>query len=176
MFACRCLDWDGGRLVVPDSLLPLTDDNKYIKHDKTVFARALRPDLRIDELEEDPRIQLYRTAQDAFLSWLSLVASTLSRGLFEAADMEEIGYWIAKLQNEPVTHNFICAFGYRENINELIILYRRKKTPYKNWRFFGPEVAEPDDLIEPIVFAEEPRRHGSTDEAESTTDSTYRSS
>jgi hypothetical protein len=74
--------------------------------------------------------------------------------------MEEIGYWTAKLQSEPVTHNFICAYGYQENVNKLIVLYRHKKTPYKNWRFFGPEVAEPNDLITPkrIVFGQEPRR------------------
>jgi hypothetical protein len=161
VFACRCLDWNGGRLIVPESLRPfLEDDKKYIQHDRTVFAHALRPDLQLGEMDDDPRIQLYRTSQDAFLSWLSLIASALNRGLFEAVDIEEIGYWTAKLQSEPVTHNFICAYGYQENINKLIVLYRRKKTPYKNWRFFGPEVAEPNDLIVPkrIVFAEQPRR------------------
>jgi hypothetical protein len=171
VFACRCLDWHGGRLVVPDSLLPLTDDHKYIKHDQTVFARALRPDLRVDELDEDPRIQLYRTAQDALLSWLSLIASALSRRLFKAADMEEIGYWIAKFQSEPATHNFICTYGYQENINKLIVLYRRKKAPYRNWGFFGPKVEAPNDLI-----VRRPSRRGSTDEAGSTTDHTSRSS
>jgi hypothetical protein len=148
VFACRCLDWNGGRLIVPESLQPLLEnDEKYIQHDKTVFANALRPDLRVDELKRDPRIQIYRTAQDAFLSWLSLVASALDRRLFETADIEEVGYWTAKLQSEQATHNFICAYGYRENINKLIVMYRQKKTAYKSWHFFGPDDAEPNDLI-----------------------------
>ena len=51
-FACRCLDWSGGKLIVPESLRPfLADGEKSIQHDKLIFAHALRPDLQIGELE-----------------------------------------------------------------------------------------------------------------------------
>ena len=136
VFAGRCLDWNGGRLVLPENLRPYMPDNaQIIQHDRQVFANALRPDLRIDELDEDPRIQVYRTSMDSFLSWLSLVASALDRKLFTAADMEEIGYWVAKLQSDPAVIKFVIAYGYEENVNKLIRRYRRDKTPYKNWVF-----------------------------------------
>jgi hypothetical protein len=135
-FAGRCLAWSGGKLIVPESLRPfLADGEKTIQHDKLIFAHALRPDLQIGELEDDPRVQIYRTSMDSFLSWLSLVASGLNRNLFAVADIEEVGYWVAKLQSEPITHNFICTYGYQENINKLVTLFRRKKSPYQYWMF-----------------------------------------
>lgn len=150
-FACRCLDWSGGKLIVPESLRPfLADSEKTILHDKLIFGHSLRPNLQIRELADDPRVQIYRTSFDSFLSWLNLVASGLSRNLFAVADMEEVGYWIAKLQSEPITHNFICAYGYQENINKLIVLYRRKDSPYKHWVFAMPRSPDLDDLIVPI--------------------------
>jgi hypothetical protein len=151
-FACRCLDWSGGKLIVPESLRPfLPDGEKSIQHDRLIFAHALRPNLQIGELDDDPRVQIYRTSMDSFLSWLNLVASGLSRKLFAVADIEEVGYWIAKLQSEPLTHNFICAYGYQENINKLVALYRRKKSPYQNWVFVMPRTPDlVDDLIVPV--------------------------
>jgi hypothetical protein len=136
VFAGRCLDWQGGKLVLPDNLRAYMPDNaQIIQHDRAVFANALRPDLRIDELDKDPRTQIYRTSIDSFLSWLSLVASALDRKLFTAADMEEIGYWVAKVQSDPIIIKFVVAYGYGENINKLIRRYRHDKTPYKNWVF-----------------------------------------
>ncbi len=136
VFAGRCLDWQGGKLVLPENLRAYMPDNaQIIQHDRAVFANALRPDLRIDEIDEDPRTQIYRTSIDSFLSWLSLVASALDRKLFTAADMEEIGYWVAKIESDPVIIEFVIAYGYGENINKLISRYRRDKTPYKNWVF-----------------------------------------
>lgn len=132
VFAGRCLDWQGGKLVLPENLRAYMPDNaQIIQHDRAAFANALRPDLRIDEIDKDPRTQIYRTSIDSFLSWLSLVASALDRKLFTAADMEEIGYWVAKIESNPV----IIAYGYGEDINKLIRRYRRDKTPYKNWVF-----------------------------------------
>ena len=88
---------------------------------------------------------------DSFLSWLNLVASGLTRNLFAVADIEEVGYWVAKLQSEPITHNFICAYGYQENINKLVALYRRKKSPYQYWVFSAPRTPDLiDDLIVPV--------------------------
>ena len=136
VFAGRCLDWNGGKLVLPESLRPyMPDGAHFIQHDRHVFAKALRPDLQVGEMDEDPRIQIYRTSMDSFLSWLCLVASALDRKLFLVADMQDVGYWVAKIQSEVVLHPFIVAYGYQENIEKLIRFYRGKRSPYKNWVF-----------------------------------------
>jgi hypothetical protein len=136
VFAGRCLDWNGGNLVLPENLRAYMPDNtQVIQHARKVFANVLRPDLRIDEIDKDPRTQIYRTSIDSFLSWLSLVASALDRNLFTAADIEDIGYWIAKIESDPVVRKFVVAYGYEENIGKLISRYRSAKTPYKNWVF-----------------------------------------
>src|SRR5258708_1650447 len=83
VFAGRCLDWFAGKLALPENLRAyMPDDAKIIQHDRAVFARALDPFLSSDGLNDDPRIQIYRTALDSFLSWLCLVSSALDRGLF----------------------------------------------------------------------------------------------
>ena len=52
VFAGRCLDWNGGRLVLPDNLRAYMPDNaKVIQRDRGAFVNALRPDLRIDEID-----------------------------------------------------------------------------------------------------------------------------
>jgi hypothetical protein len=136
VFAGRCLDWNGGKLILPEALLPyMPNGEKLILHDRRIFARALRPDLQIAELDEDPRIQIYRTSMDSFLSWLSLVASALERKLFLVADMQDVGYWVAKIQSEVVLHPFIVAFGYQENIEKLISFYRTKRSSYRDFVF-----------------------------------------
>ena len=136
VFAGRCLDWNGGKLALPESLRPyLSDGAHFIQHDRHIFAKALRPDLTIDEMDIDPRIQIYRTSMDSFLSWLCLVTSALDRKLFSVADMQDVGYWVAKIQSEVVLHPFIAAYGYEENIEKLISYYRRKQSPYKNLVF-----------------------------------------
>jgi hypothetical protein len=136
VFAGRCLDWNGGKLVLPDSLRPYMPGNaQFIQHDRTVFAESLRPDLQTTEMDADPRIQIYRTSMDSFLSWLSLVASALERKLFLVEDIQDVGYWAAKIQSEVVLHGFIIGYGYQENIEKLIRFYRRKKSPYENWFF-----------------------------------------
>jgi hypothetical protein len=97
VFAGRCLDWNGGRLILPESLRPYMPDNaQTIQHDRRVFAQALRPDLPLSGMDEDPRIQIYRTSMDSFLTWLCLVASALDRKLFLVADIQDVGYWVAK--------------------------------------------------------------------------------
>ena len=136
VFAGRCLDWNGGKLVLPENLRPyMPNGEQFIQHDRRVFAQALRPDLQIHEMEGDPRIPIYRTSMDSFLSWLSLVASALDRKLFVVADLQDVGYWAAKIQSEVAVHGFIVAYGYRENIEKLIRFYRRGKSTYKNWMF-----------------------------------------
>jgi hypothetical protein len=123
VFAGRCLDWNGGKLVLPENLRPYTPNGEeFIQHDKRIFAIALSPDLILGDMDDDPRIMIYRTSMDSFLSWLCLVASGLERKLFLVADLQDVGYWVAKLQSEPITHNFICAYGYQEDINKLVVL------------------------------------------------------
>jgi hypothetical protein len=139
VFAGRCLDWQGGRLALPEKLRAYLPDNApIIQHDRKIFAKALRPDLMLEE-DDDPRIQIYRTSIDSFLSWLSLVASGLNRKLFVVEDIEEVGYWVAKIQSEPVLHGFISAFGYEENILKLIKAFRGQRNPYRFWHFLPPD-------------------------------------
>lgn len=136
VFAGRCLDWNTGKLVLPENLRPyMPDEARFIQHDRRVFAKALDPNLRIGQMDDDPRIQIYRTSIDSFLTWLSLVASALDRKLFLVADLQDVGYWVAKIQSEVVLHPFIVAYGYQENIEKLIRYYRRKRSPYQNWVF-----------------------------------------
>jgi hypothetical protein len=136
VFAGRCLDWNGGKLVVPENLRAYMPDNaQIIQHDRKAFANALRPDLLIQEMDQDPRTQIYRTSIDSFLSWLSLVASALDRNLFTVADMQEVGYWVAKIESDPAVLKFVVAFGYEENIKKLMQRYRTDDTPYRNWVF-----------------------------------------
>jgi hypothetical protein len=136
VFAGRCLDWNGGKLVLPENLRPyMPNGEQFIQHDRNVFAQALRPDLQIHEMDDDPRIQIYRTSMDSFLSWLSLIASALDRKLFLVADLQDVGYWVAKIQSEIVLHPFIIAYGYAANIEALIQQYRNKDSPYKDWVF-----------------------------------------
>src|SRR5436189_2549830 len=67
VFAGRCLDWNGGKLILPESLRPyMPDGEKVIVHDRHVFATALSPHLQIGDMDEDPRIQIYRTSMDSF--------------------------------------------------------------------------------------------------------------
>jgi hypothetical protein len=136
VFASRCLDWNGGKLILPETLQAyMSDGQKFIVHDRQVFAFALRPGLKIHEMDDDPRIQIYRTSMDSFLSWLSLVASALERKLFLVEDMQDVGYWVAKIKSEVVLHPFIIAYGYQDNMEKLIALYRSKNSTYKNWVF-----------------------------------------
>ena len=86
-------------------------------------------------MDTDPRTQIYRTSVDSFLSWLCLAASALDRNLFDVADLEDVGYWVAKIQADRAVQVFAIAYGYAENVNKLIRLYRTRKTPYKNWVF-----------------------------------------
>jgi hypothetical protein len=113
----------------------MPDGANVIQHDRAVFARSLRPDLKVGQMDDDPRIQIYRTSMDSFLSWLCLVASALDRRLFTVADIQDVGYWVAKIQSEIVLHPFIVAYGYQENIEKLIRRYRETKSPYQDWVF-----------------------------------------
>jgi hypothetical protein len=136
VFAGRCLDWQGGKLIVPESLCPyLPEGERTIEHDREIYAVAVSPFLKLGEMDHDPRVQIYRTSLDLFLSWLSLVGSALDRKLFLVADIQEVGYWIAKVESEVVIHPFIVGYGYATSLQKLIRLYRHKESDYKNWVF-----------------------------------------
>jgi len=136
VFAGRCLDWQGGKLIVPESLRAyLPDGTKVIEHDRALYAAAVSPLLQVGDLDDDPRVQIYRTSLDMFLSWLTLVGSALDRKLFIVADIHDVGYWVAKIESEVVIHPFIVAYGYATSLQKLIRLYRHKNSDYRNWVF-----------------------------------------
>jgi hypothetical protein len=136
VFASRCLDWNGGKLILPESLRGYTPDNaQCIEHDRRIFAKALSPDLTIREMDSDPRIQIYRTSMDSFLSWMALISSALDRKLFFAADIQDVGYWVAKIESEIDLHAYISAYGYEESLKRLTMMIREQKSLYQNWYF-----------------------------------------
>src|SRR5712672_2977199 len=76
VFAGRCLDWNGGKLLLPESLRPyMPNGEALIEHDRVIFRKALDPHLKMNEMDEDPRIQIYRTSMDSFLTLMCLVSS-----------------------------------------------------------------------------------------------------
>lgn len=60
VFACRALDWNGGKLVVPTSLLPLLSEKpkKIISHERHVLHTAMEPGLTLSAMEAEPRLQV----------------------------------------------------------------------------------------------------------------------
>ena len=136
VFAGRCLDWNGGMLALPVSLQPyMPDGSKVIDHNKSIYYRSISPNLQVNELSDDPRCQIYRTSIDTFLSWLSLVASAIDRGVFNVNDIEDVAYWVAKIESEPHVMSFIEAYGYGSGFEKLRIQCRTKRSNYKEWRF-----------------------------------------
>ncbi|MDT8759919.1 hypothetical protein MZO42_14550 [Sphingomonas psychrotolerans] len=120
LFACRCLDWNGGILVVPESLRPLLKDpGETITHDVGVYATAMDPYLTLAEMAAEPRLQIYRTATDTLLGWLSATDSAIDRKLYTPADIREAGYWLGRVHRVPAVMAFIDAFGYREPLDRL---------------------------------------------------------
>jgi len=125
--------WQADR---PESLQAyLPDGVKVIDHDRRVYAAAVSPNLQLGEMDGDPRVQIYRTSLDMFLSWLALVASALDRKLFLVADIHDVGYWVAKIESEVVIHPFIAGYGYASSLQKLVRLYRHKESDHQNWVF-----------------------------------------
>jgi uncharacterized protein involved in tolerance to divalent cations len=131
VFAALCLGWGKGKLAVPDTLRPYMPENvQVIEHDLKVFRKAMKRNLDRSEMNEDPRLQIYRIATDSFLSWLALVSSAIERGLFVAADVKSLGYWIGQIESERAVLNFIKTFGYQEDFDKLKHSFK-KKTVYE---------------------------------------------
>jgi hypothetical protein len=138
VFACRAMDWNGGVLVVPETLQALLQDGaKTIKHDRDVMHAAMTPGLTLSQMEKDPRIQIYRTAFDSLLSWLSLVDHALNRKLFGAVDVRDLGYWVNKIDSAQWLSQFILHFGYSVALQSLKERFRdvykppAPKVPYE---------------------------------------------
>ncbi|MFS2154806.1 hypothetical protein [Rhizobium sp. Rhizsp42] len=124
LFACRCLDWNAGRLVVPRSLRPLlADGTETIDHDQTAFRKSLRVDLTTEEAAEDMRLQIYRTALDTLLTWMAATDSAIERRLYKAEDIEDAGYYLGQACRIDEVLRFIDAFGYRKSIGRLARKY-----------------------------------------------------
>ena len=135
-FACRCLDWRAGKFVVPDNLQPLlSEGDRTIEHDPEVLGTAMRYDLTVAEMSDDPRLQIYRTAMDTLLSWLSVVHNSIDRDLFGARDLPGVGYWVDRLTERTDLDGFISRFGYADAVSELSKAFRqstRGSRPRKN--------------------------------------------
>ncbi|HVV27876.1 MAG TPA: hypothetical protein VHC40_07905 [Rhizomicrobium sp.] len=120
VFACRALDWDVGRLAVPRALIPLLPDKAdYIIHDEEVLKSAMPAQMDLDDLMRDPRLQLYRTAMDSLLSWMSIVSNALKRNLCGPGDIREIAYWVDVIEDAGFLEPFIDEYGYRESQTRL---------------------------------------------------------
>jgi hypothetical protein len=118
VFACRALDWNGGLLVLPDTLRPLlppdpkTPDMKAMVHSRAVMHDAMKPGLSLSAMEKEPRLQVYRTALDSLLTWLSLIDHALARDLFSPVDIRDVGYWVTKVQSAQWLDDFVKRYGY----------------------------------------------------------------
>ena len=150
VFACRCLDWQAGALVVPDSLAPLLrDGRKTIDHDKALVCISMRLHLTIEETERDPRLIIYRTCLDALLSWMNVLANSMRKKLFAADDLREVGFWVERLNNDADLRPFIDAFRYGDNLLYLASKFNVSRAP-SNARH---EAAEELSIIEQILAA-----------------------
>ena len=126
LFACRCLDWNACRLVLPAALQPLLPDGtRTFDHDPRLLDSAMRLDLTIDEMSADARLQIYRTAMDGLLSWLSVLSNSLDRDLFGADDLPGVGYWVNRVVARSAFDDFISEFGYGDAIDRLTHYFRR---------------------------------------------------
>lgn len=120
-FATRSLDWLAGTLIVPARLLPLVPgDAKAIAHDRVLMRDvALNPRLTITQMQTDFRIEIYRTAFDSFLTWLSIIENALTRDLFLTEDVIELKYWIEMTVADEKLMKFVKAFNYDRAIASL---------------------------------------------------------
>jgi hypothetical protein len=120
-FATRSLDWLVGTFAVPARLLPLVPDGATaMQHDDALMRNvALNPTLIVSQMQADFRVEIYRTAIDSFLTWLSIIENALARDLFLAEDMIELSYWINKVATDEKLMKFARAFNYDRAIVSL---------------------------------------------------------
>lgn len=135
VFACRALEWNGARLVVPEALRPLLSDKvDFIEHDPALLKKAMSPGVYLEDIATEPRLQLYRTAMDDFLSWLGLVSSVLDRNLFQADDVPDVGYWVMQIEQVGYLDDFIREFGYDRPMEKLVRAFARYREGHRDAR------------------------------------------
>jgi len=135
VFACRALEWNGGRLVVPEPLRPLlANEALSIDHDPAALEIAMGRGLTLDMMAKDERLQLYRTALDDLLSWMALVSSALKQDLFRPDDIDAVAYYIGQIQVVEFLEPFIDDFGYRPSTEYLRRVFSQPLQSHKDGR------------------------------------------
>ena len=124
VFACRCLDWYAGLLVLPKNLRPLlTSGAETIDHDMSVFLASTSPTLSLQQMREEPRLQIYRTALDSLLGWMVSTSSAIERNLYKPEDIKEAEYWLKMIVVNEAIMSFADAYGYTTPLVRLSKLY-----------------------------------------------------
>jgi hypothetical protein len=125
VFACRALEWYKGKLAVPEQLRPLLpNESKVIVHDFDILRKAMASEILLEDMIAEPRLQVYRTAVDNLLSWLSLVDNALERKLFVPSDIREAAYWVRRIETAGFMDDFIRSYGYAEATERLRTAFR----------------------------------------------------
>jgi hypothetical protein len=130
LFAARAIDRNAGLLAVPEELQAyFAEPKRLIDHNYGILNKALTK-LTFGEIKKNPELQIYRTCVDSFLTWLSVIANGLDRGLFTKDDMPEIGYWVAKIKTMPYLMQFIGDYDYEVFFKRLEWHYRDDKNKW----------------------------------------------
>ena len=85
----------------------------------------MKVNLRTAEVGSENRLQLYRTALDSLLGWMSLVEQALDRKLFEPEDVAAVRYWLRKIDQADWLRDFVKGFDYDQDLTALKALFRR---------------------------------------------------
>ena len=96
-----------------------------IEHDPAVLRQAMKVNLRTAEVGSENRLQLYRTALDSLLGWMSLVEQALDRKLFEPEDVAAVRYWLRKIDQADWLRDFVKGFDYDQDLTALKAHFRR---------------------------------------------------
>ena len=132
-FACRALDWYGGRLVVPECLRSLLDSTtNRIDHDFEIFRISMVPLVDYEAFVKEPRLQIYRTAMDTLFTRLSLISSAIDNRLFKPQDIDDIGYWIVRIHCVKFCEGFISEYGYSKSTEALRRQFAHSFEVYKS--------------------------------------------
>jgi hypothetical protein len=131
--------------VVPEGLRPLlegTPRRDVIDHHVFLLKQAMSITLTLEEMQAEPRLQVYRTAIDSLLSWLSIVRKAIDRGLFSPIDIEPIAWWIYRIDEATYLNEFIRAFGYERDIERMKELFAANVARLRTSQSSPPTVAE----------------------------------
>lgn len=123
-FACLCLDWGVGPLMVPQRYRPLlremgSNDGATVQHSPDVLAKALEPRLNRETLESAQGL-IYRHCFVKLFVHLDDIARLLASQQISATDLDGLDYWLKALSRYPyaagdgrqVFQPALAAFGY----------------------------------------------------------------